>query len=88
MQTLRRRKSLRDIYFTVQVGISSVWYEGNPCNMHLLDLADQVKQGVYAAGMVGYRLVLLAQLCHSDHAHSFRHSFANDTCKSPMPLPS
>ena len=22
-----------------QVGISSMWYEGNPCNMHLLDLA-------------------------------------------------
>ncbi|ORY32998.1 dihydroxy-acid and 6-phosphogluconate dehydratase [Rhizoclosmatium globosum] len=24
-----------------QVGISSVWYEGNPCNMHLNDLAAQ-----------------------------------------------
>ena len=22
-----------------QVGIASVWFEGNPCNMHLLDLA-------------------------------------------------
>ena len=22
-----------------QIGISSVWYEGNPCNMHLMDLA-------------------------------------------------
>ncbi len=22
-----------------QVGIASVWYEGNPCNMHLLDLS-------------------------------------------------
>ncbi|CAM9741233.1 unnamed protein product [Chrysoparadoxa australica] len=38
-----------------QVGISSVWYEGNPCNMHLLDLAEKVKEGVEAAGMVGYR---------------------------------
>ncbi|EKX37411.1 plastid dihydroxy-acid dehydratase [Guillardia theta CCMP2712] len=38
-----------------QVGISSVWYEGNPCNMHLLDLAGEVKKGVEAAGMVGYR---------------------------------
>ncbi len=38
-----------------QVGISSVWYEGNPCNMHLLDLAAAVKQGVVAAGMVGLR---------------------------------
>ena len=25
-----------------QVGIASVWYEGNPCNMHLLSLADKV----------------------------------------------
>ena len=33
-----------------QVGISSVWFEGNPCNMHLLDLAEQVKEGVAAAG--------------------------------------
>ena len=26
-----------------QVGIGSVWYEGNTCNMHLLDLAAKVK---------------------------------------------
>ena len=38
-----------------QVGIASVWYDGNPCNMHLLDLATQVKQGVEAAGLVGMR---------------------------------
>ncbi len=38
-----------------QVGIASVWYEGNPCNMHLLTLADKVKEGVVAAGMVGMR---------------------------------
>ncbi|MGC1272724.1 MAG: dihydroxy-acid dehydratase [Planctomycetaceae bacterium] len=38
-----------------QVGIASVWYEGNTCNMHLLDLAGQVKEGVQAAGMVGFR---------------------------------
>ncbi|MEZ5444279.1 MAG: dihydroxy-acid dehydratase [Gammaproteobacteria bacterium] len=38
-----------------QVGIASVWYEGNTCNMHLLDLAEKVKQGVIAAGMVGMR---------------------------------
>jgi len=29
-----------------QVGISSMWYEGNPCNMHLLNLAEHVKAGV------------------------------------------
>ena len=38
-----------------QVGISSVWYEGNPCNMHLMDLAAAVKEGVEQAGMVGMR---------------------------------
>ena len=38
-----------------QVGISSVWYEGNSCNMHLLHLAEKVKEGVTAAGMVGLR---------------------------------
>jgi dihydroxy-acid dehydratase len=38
-----------------QVGIASVWYEGNPCNMHLLGLAEAVKQGVAAADLVGFR---------------------------------
>lgn len=38
-----------------QVGISSVWYEGNPCNMHLMDLAGKVKEGVQNAGLIGYR---------------------------------
>jgi dihydroxy-acid dehydratase len=38
-----------------QVGIASVWYDGNPCNMHLLALAEKVKEGVTAAGMVGMR---------------------------------
>jgi len=38
-----------------QVGISSVWYEGNPCNMHLMDLAAEVKRGVEDVGLVGYR---------------------------------
>jgi len=38
-----------------QVGISSVWYEGNSCNMHLNLLADEVKKGVEAAGLIGMR---------------------------------
>ena len=38
-----------------EVGISSVWYEGNTCNMHLNDLAARVKEGVVAAGLVGMR---------------------------------
>ncbi len=38
-----------------QVGIASMWYDGNPCNMHLGRLSDRVKEGVLAAGMVGMR---------------------------------
>ncbi len=38
-----------------QVGIASVWYEGNTCNMHLNMLAEKVKEGVEAAGLVGMR---------------------------------
>mmetsp|Transcript_23696 Transcript_23696/g.58576 ORF Transcript_23696/g.58576 Transcript_23696/m.58576 type:complete len:593 (+) Transcript_23696:52-1830(+) len=38
-----------------QIGIASVWWEGNPCNMHLLELAGDVKKGVEAEGMVGMR---------------------------------
>ena len=33
-----------------QVGISSVWYAGNPCNMHLMDLSNIIKEGVQRAG--------------------------------------
>ncbi|KAK7744289.1 dihydroxy-acid dehydratase ilv3 [Diatrype stigma] len=38
-----------------QVGISSVWYEGNPCNMHLMDLSALVKESVARAGLIPYR---------------------------------
>ena len=38
-----------------QVGICSIWLEGNPCNMHLLDLSGHVKEGVEKAGLVGFR---------------------------------
>ncbi|MAX23435.1 MAG: dihydroxy-acid dehydratase [Phycisphaeraceae bacterium] len=38
-----------------QVGIGSVWYDGNPCNMHLNDFGTKVKTGVEEAGMVGMR---------------------------------
>ncbi|KAA8907358.1 dihydroxy-acid/6-phosphogluconate dehydratase [Sphaerosporella brunnea] len=36
-----------------QIGISSVWYSGNPCNMHLLDLNNKIKEGVEKAGLIG-----------------------------------
>ncbi|MBI1247413.1 dihydroxy-acid dehydratase [bacterium] len=38
-----------------QVGICSVWYEGNTCNMHLNKLGEEVKKGVVDADMVGMR---------------------------------
>lgn len=39
-----------------QVGICSVWYEGNPCNMHLLSLSEEVKKSVNAVpSLIGLR---------------------------------
>ena len=38
-----------------QVGIASMWFEGNPCNMHLLDLSASVREGVAGAGLVPMR---------------------------------
>ncbi len=35
------------------VGIASTGYEGNPCNMHLNDLAKLAKEGTQEAGLVG-----------------------------------
>ena len=35
------------------VGIGSTGYEGNPCNMHLNDLAKEVKKGTQNAGING-----------------------------------
>ena len=36
-----------------QVGIASTGWEGNTCNMHLNDLANDVKKSVWDAGLVG-----------------------------------
>lgn len=36
-----------------QVGVVSMGYDGNTCNMHLNDLAKLVKQGVWDADLVG-----------------------------------
>ena len=38
-----------------QVGICSMWYEGNPCNMHLDTLAAGIRKATPAAGVVGMR---------------------------------
>ena len=36
-----------------QVGVASMGYDGNTCNMHLNDLAKLVKQGVWDEDLVG-----------------------------------
>ncbi|MGN6625126.1 MAG: dihydroxy-acid dehydratase [Tepidisphaeraceae bacterium] len=38
-----------------QIGIGSVWYEGNPCNMHLAELGNHVKRSAEAVECVGMR---------------------------------
>ncbi|TKY88398.1 hypothetical protein EX895_002750 [Sporisorium graminicola] len=37
------------------VGIGSIWYEGNPCNAHLLAISQRVKKSVQEAGLTGYQ---------------------------------
>lgn len=43
----------REDFYKPIVGIASTGYEGNPCNMHLNDLAVKVKQGTYEEDIVG-----------------------------------
>lgn len=38
-----------------QVGIASMWWQGNPCNMHLNDLADQIASGVRESDLIPMR---------------------------------
>ena len=35
------------------IGIASTGYEGNPCNMHLNDLAKKIKHGIVKSDLVG-----------------------------------
>ncbi|KAF9483471.1 dihydroxy-acid dehydratase [Pholiota conissans] len=37
------------------VGVASVWYEGNPCNKHLLGLGQEIKASLVDSGMIGYQ---------------------------------
>jgi len=43
----------RDDFNKAIVGIASTGYEGNPCNMHLNDLAKLVKKGTLSKDLVG-----------------------------------
>lgn len=38
-----------------QIGIVSNWYEGNPCNMHLNALGQQIKRSVELRDLVGFQ---------------------------------
>ena len=38
-----------------QVGVGSIFYDGNPCNMHLLELGTRIRASCKEAGVVGYR---------------------------------
>ncbi|KAH8151852.1 uncharacterized protein LAJ45_03845 [Morchella importuna] len=48
-------KNQEDMRTKPQVGVASVWWEGNPCNMHLLDLGKTVKEGLEKNGMIGWQ---------------------------------
>ncbi|KAF5382711.1 hypothetical protein D9615_002866 [Tricholomella constricta] len=37
------------------VGVASVWYEGNPCNKHLLGLGQEIKASLYKSEIIGYQ---------------------------------
>lgn len=37
------------------VGVASVWYEGNPCNQHILGLGRRIKKSLVEAGIIGYQ---------------------------------
>ncbi len=53
-QAMLHAIGLRDADFEKPlVGIASTGYEGNPCNMHLNDLATEIKKGTQLADLVG-----------------------------------
>lgn len=44
-----------DLTTKPQIGVGSVWWEGNPCNTHLHDLGVEVKKAVSKAGMIPWQ---------------------------------
>ncbi|KAJ4491437.1 dihydroxy-acid/6-phosphogluconate dehydratase [Lentinula edodes] len=37
------------------IGVASIWYEGNPCNKHLLGLGQDIKSSLQKADLIGYQ---------------------------------
>ncbi|KAJ7675781.1 dihydroxy-acid dehydratase [Mycena polygramma] len=44
-----------DDFNKAMVGVGSVWYEGNPCNKHLLGLGQEIKASLTKSGIIGYQ---------------------------------
>ncbi|EDR13369.1 uncharacterized protein LACBIDRAFT_177029 [Laccaria bicolor S238N-H82] len=44
-----------DDFNKAMVGVASVWYEGNPCNKHLLGLGQEIKASLTKSGIIGYQ---------------------------------
>ncbi|KAF8899716.1 dihydroxy-acid/6-phosphogluconate dehydratase [Mucidula mucida] len=44
-----------DDFDKAMVGVASVWYEGNPCNKHILGLGQDIKSSLKDAGLIGYQ---------------------------------
>ncbi|KAJ3486780.1 hypothetical protein NLJ89_g11781 [Agrocybe chaxingu] len=44
-----------DDFQKAMVGVASVWYEGNPCNKHLLGLGQEIKASLTKSDIIGYQ---------------------------------
>ncbi|KAJ7459893.1 dihydroxy-acid/6-phosphogluconate dehydratase [Mycena latifolia] len=44
-----------DDFQKAMVGVASVWYEGNPCNKHLLGLGQDIKASLTKSDLIGYQ---------------------------------
>ena len=38
-----------------QIGVASVWFDSNPCNMHLREFGDLVKESLVKSNLLGMR---------------------------------
>ncbi|KAF9077739.1 dihydroxy-acid/6-phosphogluconate dehydratase [Rhodocollybia butyracea] len=47
--------STDDDFNKAMVGVASVWYEGNPCNKHILGLGQDIKASLQKSDLIGYQ---------------------------------
>ena len=62
------------------VGISTVWWEGNPCNMHLHDLGKVVKQAVIKQDMLAWQFNTIGVSDAITMGGPGQHSGASPSC--------